>query len=233
MSHFEDMPPPATTTTLNQQPLGQLDANSIPPNQQAPPSYHHQHQNPNLNQHQHQHQQQSGMFMFGSSQQPTHHFVYNHHQVYNPTGGTNFFMHKYDYNPRLLFDNLQNMIEKTAPPFSSSNLSATNPPLGRQSSLDNLSNQIFADQQFQQIDLARIKLEDTSAVNSGVAANNKTAKPANNVIDDLNRIELDSSSVSMLNDVNDELILSIINENSRSLSDQHARKDVNDSNNSM
>lgn len=124
----------------------------------------------------------------------------SYHQVYNPTG-TNFFMHKYDYNPRLLFDNLQNMVEKTAPNLQTGDSSqTTRSSLARQSSLDNLTLSPL-DQ-----DLARIRLSDidTSSVDKDAE------KHTTSQIDDLNRIEIDTNSISMFNDMSE--LLAIIND---------------------
>lgn len=194
MSHFEEVAAP--TTTLS----------------------HHQHQ---PQQHQ---QQQAGLppqhFVSGQQQaygaaagqqtimqQPpyTHpHPHLHHHGLYTPApSGANFFMHKYDYNPRLLFDNLQNMLERntTGQQQQQQQQTTSNPAV---------------DPHWQHIDVARIKLNDAAAdagANNKSAAANKSGGGVNqSQIDDLTRIEIDSSSVSMLNDVNDELILAIIND---------------------
>lgn len=158
----------------------------------------------------------------GSSQLGFINPVTNYHPVYNTPGGTNFFMHKYGYNPRLLFDNLQNMVEKTSSTYapeagggaeSTQGAAVRAASLGdRQSSLDNLTLiNPQLDQQLQQ-DLARIKLNDIESSSNSSKTQTTRSSANTNQIDDLNRIEIDSNSVSILNDMNDELMLAIIND---------------------
>lgn len=151
---------------------------------------------------------------------PSNTYIQPYHHVYNP--GTNFLMHKYDYNPRLLFDNFQNLLEKNLQPDTTTSTASRSLP--RQSSIDiNNNNNNNSNIELQQIDLARIKLDDIDYSNCNTVPNqtNKQSNLSkNSLVDDFNRIEIDSNSVSMLNDVNEELILSIINDSKNNSANQ-------------
>ena len=97
----------------------------------------------NTNQNEAQTTNSSGMQM---AQSPSNYYLINQPP---PT----LFMHKYDYNPQILFDNFQNLIEKSSVNISSKNNSNNNSDIDL-SSLDT-----------HQLDLSRIKLEDLNELN--------------------------------------------------------------------
>lgn len=100
----------------------------------------------------------SGMLI---SQSPSNYYLINQPP---PT----LFMHKYDYNPQILFDNFQNLIEKSSVNISSKNNSNNNSDIDL-CSLDT-----------QQLDLSRIKLEDLNELNqfeqSATSSNSQTSQ---------------------------------------------------------
>ncbi|RNA30426.1 Krueppel-like factor 3 [Brachionus plicatilis] len=92
------------------------------------------------------------------SQSPSNYFLINQPP---PT----LFMHKYDYNSQILFDNFQNLIEKSSVNISSKNNSNNNSDIDL-CSLDT-----------QQLDLSRIKLEDLNELNQFGACGDSQQPP--------------------------------------------------------